>query len=173
MVQIRTRHVMGIATSLVIHIWLAGQAMADDCSRFEQHRDGYLYSTSTGMTQALEGMARQRGVPVEVAAFYWGGTLMQNSDPASLRSLAQLTLATYNWPGNEQRAETAMARIFDERNGRFAGLLVGLMLSDRRGSADSYRARAYLADASRRGSADAAAFLRMHDACYGRAMALN
>ena len=173
MAHTRTRYFIGISFSLVLHVFLAGQALADDCSRFAQHRDGYLHRASAGMGRALETMAHQRGVPVPAAAFYWGGALMQSNDRASLRTLAQLTLATYEWSGNEDRAETAMARIYDERGGVFAGVLVGLMLSDRRGEADPYRARAYLVDSARRGNEDARAFLQMHDACFGRRIALN
>jgi len=173
MAHSRTRYFSGLGVSLMLFFALAGPVLANDCSRYAQHRDGYLHRASAGMDRALQTMARQRGVPVSAAAFYWGGSLMQSNDRASMRTLAQLTLATYEWTGNEARAETAMARIFDERGGRYAGLLVGLMLSDRRGDADPFRARSYLVDAARAGSDDARAFLQMHDACFGRRMALN
>ena len=122
------------------------------------------------MEQQLGSMAAQRQVPVQAAAFYWGGALMQAGDT---RTLAQLTLATARWPGNAERAEVAMTRISDEHHGDLAALLAGMMLSDGRGTDDPYRARAYLVDASRRGNADATAFLGLYDACHTRRVALN
>ena len=162
-----------VCASALASVLVTTSAWADDCSRFAQHRDSYLYNTSAGMEQALAQMAQQRGVPVEAAAFYWGGDLMRANDPASLRSLSLLTLASYGWRNNTDRAETAMARIFNERHHAFAGLLVGLMLSDEQGQADHYQARAYLADASRAGSTDAEAFLALFDRCHRRTMAFN
>jgi hypothetical protein len=173
MFQFRTRHLFGLAASLVLHAWFGSAAFADDCSRYAQYRDSYLYQAAAGIDHSLQAMAHQRGVPVETAAFYWGGTLLQETDPESLRTLAQLTLATYSWEGQSERAETAMARIFDERGGVLAGVLVGLMLSDDHGRQDRYRARAYLADAASRGNRDGEAYLALYDACHGRAMALN
>lgn len=173
MLRIRTRHVFGLFASLVLHFWLAGHAFADDCSRYAQHREAYLQSASHGMEGMLRRMAAERGVTRDVAAFYWGGQLLQGDDPEALRTLAQLTLTTYRWADNRDRAETAMARIFDERGGHFAGLLTGLMLSDDHGPQDPWRARSYLVDAAERGNADAAAFLPLYDACHRRAMAFN
>ncbi|RKR03930.1 hypothetical protein [Maricaulis maris] len=141
-----------------------------DCQRYGQHRDTYLLGVSAGMEEQLEAMARQRQVPVQAAAFYWGGALMQAGDT---RTLAQLTLATAGWPGQGARAERAMARISDEHQGDLAALLAGLMLSDGRGTDDPYRARAYLTDASRRGNTDATAFLGLYEACHSRRVALN
>jgi TPR repeat protein len=173
MFQFRTRHFVGLAASLALHVWFGSSALADDCGRYAQYRDSYLYQASAGIDRSLETMASRRGVPVETAAFYWGGSLLQETDPASLRTVAQLTLATYAWSGRADRAETAMARIFDERGGVFAGLLTGLMLSDDRGPPDHYRARVYLSEAATRGNADARAYLALYDACHDRAMALN
>ena len=102
-----------------------------------------------------------------------GGDLMRAGDPASMRSLALLTLATYSWEGHETRAEAALERMFMERGQVYAGFLAGLMLSDERGPADRYRARAYLRDAANAGSSDAEAFLGLFDACHGRAIAFN
>ena len=173
MALVRMRTLMAIVASVSAHLVFASTAFADDCSRFAQHRDSYLYNTSAGMEQALAQMAQQRGVPVQAAAFYWGGDLMRANDPTSLRSLSLLTLASYGWRDNTDRAETAMERIFNERGHAFAGLLVGLMLSDDQGAADFYQARAYLADASRAGSSDAESFLALFDRCHRRAMAFN
>jgi len=167
------RILFAAATSLVAHIALAGTAVADDCDRYEQHRDAYLYRAGAGMAQAVNQMAESRNVPVEAAAFYWGGDLLRAGDPASMRSLALLTLASYNWDGHEQRAEAALERLFMERQQVYAGFLAGLMLSDDRGPADPYRARAYLRDAADAGSSDAEAFLGLFDACHGRAIAFN
>jgi hypothetical protein len=146
----------------------AGQSA--DCQRYAQHRDNYLQTVGAGMEQQLGSMAAQRQVPVQAAAFYWGGALMQAGDT---RTLAQLTLATARWPGNAARAEVAMTRISDEHHGDLAALLAGMMLSDGRGIDDPYRARAYLVDASRRGNTDATAFLGLYDACHTRRVALN
>lgn len=173
MALVRMRTLMAIVASLSAHLVFASTAFANDCSRFAEHRDSYLYRSSAGMEQALAQMAQQRGVPIEAAAFYWGGDLMRADDPTSLRSLSLLTLASYGWRNNTERAETAMARIFLERDHAFAGLLVGLMLSDDQGEADLYQARAYLADASRAGNRDADAFLALFDRCHRRAMAFN
>lgn len=162
-----------LAVSLGLLAWLGAPALADDCSRFAAARDHYLGTTSEGMTRALDQMARQRQIPVDVAAFYWGGTLLQADDRASLASLAQLTLATYQWQGNWERAEHTMTRIADEHGSRVAALYAGLMFSDNRGARDPWRARAYLAEAAQGGNQDAAAFLTMHDACFGQRMALN
>lgn len=145
-------------------------AQSADCARYGQHRDSYLRGVSAGMEQQLNSMAAQRQVPVQAAAFYWGGALMQAGDT---RTLAQLTLATARWPGQAERAEMAMTRISDERGGDLAALLAGLMLSDGQGIDDPYRARAYLTDASRRGNTDATAFLGLYDACHSRRVALN
>jgi|GEM_PF-2415010 len=140
------------------------------CQRYAQHRDSYLQAVGSAMEQQLGSMAAQRQIPVQAAAFYWGGALMQAGD---MRTLAQLTLATARWPGNAGRAELAMTRISDERQGDLAALLAGMLLSDGRGTDDPYRARAYLVDASRRGNADATAFLGLYDACHTRHVALN
>ena len=120
MALVRMRTLMAIVASVSAHLVFASAALANDCTRFAEHRDSYLYRTSAGMEQALAQMAQQRGVPVEAAAFYWGGDLMRANDPASLRSLALLTLASYGWRNNADRAETAMARIFNERGHAFA-----------------------------------------------------
>ena len=181
MTHIRIRPFALVAISAVLHFWLASVAFAetaantavDSCSRYEDSRDAYLMRASTGMDRALETMAHQRDVPVAAAAFYWGGILLQSDDVASLRSLAQLTLATYRWDGHQQRAERAMARIFNEHGGDFAALLTGLMLTDDRGPRDTIRARSYLLDAARVGNQDAGAFLRLHDACHDRVFALQ
>ena len=145
-------------------------AQSANCQRYAQHRDSYTQAVSAGMEQQLGSMATQRQVPVQAAAFYWGGALMQAGDT---RTLAQLTLATARWPGNAERAETAMTRISDERQGALAALLAGLMLSDGQAIDDPYRARAYLTDASRRGNTDATAFLGLFDACHSRRVAMN
>lgn len=173
MSRFRLRYSVALALSLGLHAWFGASAFADDCSRFADARDAYLGQTGDGMTAALEQMARQRQIPVEAAAFYWGGTLLQANDRASLASLAQLTLATYQWEGQSDRAEHAMTRIADEHGSRVAALYAGLMFSDGRGAPDPYRARAYLAEAARGGNRDAAAFLTMHDACFGQRMAAN
>ncbi|MDG1419198.1 MAG: hypothetical protein P8J78_08420 [Maricaulis sp.] len=181
MTHVRIRPFALIAVSAVLHFWLASVAVADTalhtgsdaCDRYEDGRNAYLMRASVGMDRALETMAHQRNVPVATAAFYWGGILLQSDDNASLRSLAQLTLATYRWDGHEARAERAMARIFDEHGGGFAGLLTGLMLTDDLGPRDTIRARSYLLDAARVGNQDAGAFLRLHDACYDRVFALQ
>ncbi|WP_300531470.1 hypothetical protein [Maricaulis sp.] len=167
------RFAFAAIASLALQLAATDAAEASDCDRFAQHRDSYLYRASAGMGQALEQLAAQRQVPREAAAFYWGGDLMRSSDPSSPRSLALLTLATYDWAGHESRAEAAMADIFHNRGNAFAGLLVGLMLSDQRGAPDAYRARAYLRDASRAGNDEARAFLGLFDACHGRAIAFN
>lgn len=173
MSRFRLRYSLVLTVSLGLHAWFGASALADDCSRFADARDHYLGVTSDGMTRALDQMARQRQIPVEVAAFYWGGTLLQADDRASLASLAQLTLATYRWQGNWERAEHTMTRIADEHDSRVAALYAGLMFSDNRGTRDPWRARAYLAEAAQGGNRDAAAFLEMHDACFGRHVALN
>ncbi|WP_417470965.1 hypothetical protein [Maricaulis sp.] len=167
------RNSLALAAGLGLLAGFGAPALADDCARFAAARDNYLGQTGDGMRQALEQMARQRQVPVEAAAFYWGGTLLQADDRASLASLAQLTLATYQWAGNSDRAEHAMTRIADEHGSRVAALYVGLMFSDDRGARDPYRARAYLAEAADGGNRDAAAFLPMHDACFGQRIASN
>ncbi len=164
---------LAIAFSMGACLLFAGNALANDCDRYEHHRDAYLYRAGASMAQAVNQMAQQRNVPVEAAAFYWGGDLMRAGDPASMRSLALLTLATYSWEGHETRAEAALERMFMERGQVYAGFLAGLMLSDERGPADSYRARAYLRDAADAGSSDAEAFLGLFDACHGRAIAFN
>ncbi|WP_417494429.1 hypothetical protein [Maricaulis sp.] len=173
MSRFRLHSSLAVALSLGLQAGFTAPALADDCSRFAQARDAYLGQTGDGMAAALEQMARQRNIPVEAAAFYWGGTLLQADDRASLASLAQLTLATYQWDDNSDRAEHAMTRIADEHGSRVAALYAGLMFSDGRGVPDPYRARAYLADAAQGGNRDAAAFLPMHDACFGQRMALN
>ncbi len=173
MARNRTRYLMGLAASLALHLWAAGPALANDCAVYAQHRDAYLYRTGSGMDRMLQRMAQQRGTTPALAAFYWGGTLLQSDDPETLRTLAQITLASYGWPEQREQAESAMARIFEERGGQFAGLLSGLMLSDDRGPKDPWRARVYLQDAARQGSQEAEAFLRLYDACTGRQMALN
>lgn len=173
MSRFRFRYSLALAVSLGLHAWFGASAFADDCSRFAAARDNYLGQTGAGMTRALEQMARQREIPVNAAAFYWGGTLLQADDRASLASLAQLTLATYQWQDNSDRAEHAMTRIADEHGSPVAALYAGLMFSDDRGARDLYRARAYLTEAARGGNRDAAAFLPMHDACFGQRMALN
>jgi len=173
MSRFRFRYSLALAVSLGLHTWFGASAFADDCSRFAAARDAYLGQTSDGMTRALEQMARQRQIPVGAAAFYWGGNLLQADDRVSYASLAQLTLATYQWQGNSDRAETTMTRIADEHGSRVAALYAGLMFSDDRGARDPYRARAYLAEAAQGGNRDAASFLAMHDACFGRRMALN
>ena len=145
-------------------------AQSADCQRYGQHRDSYLQGVSAGMEQQLGAMALQRQVPVQAAAFYWGGALLEAGDT---RALAQLTLATARWPGQAERAERAMTRISDEHHGDLAALLAGLMLSDGRAIDDPYRARAYLTDACRRGNQDATAFLGLFDACHSRRVALN
>lgn len=167
------RFAFAAAASLALQFAVTASAEASNCDRFAQHRDGYLDRAAAGMSQALDQLAAQRQVPREAAAFYWGGDLMRAGDASSQRSLALLTLATYEWAGHESRAETAMADIFHNRGNAFAGLLVGLMLSDRRGEPDNYRARAYLRDASRAGNEEARAFLGLFDACHGRALAAN
>ncbi|SDM28389.1 hypothetical protein [Maricaulis salignorans] len=167
------RYSLALALGLAVQAGWGASAQADDCSRFAAARDSYLGQTSDGMTAALEQMARQRQIPVDAAAFYWGGTLLQADDRASLASLAQLTLATYQWQGHWERAEHAMTRIADEHGSRVAALYAGLMFTDNRGARDPYRARAYLAESARGGNRDAAAFLDMHDACSGHRMALN
>lgn len=167
------RFSLALALSLGLHGGFVGPVFADDCSRLAAARDNYLGQTSEGMTAALERMARQRQIPVDAAAFYWGGALLRAEDRASLASLAQLTLATYHWQGNSDRAEHAMTRIADEHGSRVAALYAGLMFSDNRGARDPWRARAYLAGAAQGGNRDAASFLAMHDACFGRNLALN
>lgn len=173
MSRFRLRYSLALAMSLGLHAWFGASALADDCTRFAAARDSYLGQTGDNMTAALEQMASQRDIPVEAAAFYWGGSLLQADDRASLASLAQLTLATYQWQDNAARAENTMTRIADEHGSRVAALYAGLMFSDNRGARDPYRARAYLADAARGGNRDAAAFLPMHDACFGQRMASN
>jgi hypothetical protein len=144
MSRFRFRLPLALAISLGLHAWFGAAAFADDCSRFAAARDAYLGQTGAGMTRSLEQMARQRQIPVDVAAFYWGGSLLQANDRASLASLAQLTLATYQWQDNSERAERTMTRIADEHGSRVAALYAGLMFSDNRGARDPYRARAYL-----------------------------
>lgn len=173
MPRFSVRFVFALAASVAAHLAVTDAALANDCDRFAEHRDGYLYRAGAGMGQALDQLAAQRQVPREAAAFYWGGDLIRAGDASSQRSLALLTLATYEWAGHESRAENAMADIFHNRGNAFAGLLVGLMLSDARGQQDNYRARAYLRDASRAGNTDAGAFLGLFDACHGRALASN
>ncbi len=167
------RSLIAMTASAAAHLAFAGAAFANDCDRYEHHRDAYLYRAGAAMSQAVTQMAQQRNVPVEAAAFYWGGDLMRAGDPASMRSLALLTLASYEWEGHETRAEAALERMFADRGQVYAGFLAGLMLSDDRGPADPYRARAYLRDAADAGSTDADAFLALFDACHGRAMAFN
>jgi hypothetical protein len=173
MAQFGFRGFVASAAGIGLAVGMATAAFADDCSRFNDARDNYLGATAAGMTQALDQMARQRDIPVDVAAFYWGGTLLQADDARSLDSLAQLTLASYGWPGNASRAETTMTRIADEHGSASAALFAGLMFSDQSGTRDSYRARAYLVQAARQGNRDAVAFLPMYDACYARNIALN
>ncbi len=173
MSRFRFRLPLALAISLGLHAWFGAAAFADDCTRFAAARDSYLSQTGEGMARALEQMANQRRIPVDAAAFYWGGALLQADDRASLASLAQLTLATYQWLGNADRAEHTMTRIADERGSRVAAFYAGLMFSDNRGARDPWRARIYLAQAAQGGNRDAAAFLLLHDACFGLRMALN
>lgn len=173
MFRTKIRTCFALAASAALHLAFAGTALANDCERYEHHRDAYLYRAGAAMSQAVNQMAEQRNVPVEAAAFYWGGDLMRAGDPASMRSLALLTLASYEWDGHEERAEAALERLFMERGQVYAGFLAGLMLSDDRGPADPYRARAYLRDTANAGSSDAEAFLGLFDACHGRTMAFN
>ena len=162
-----------IAWSIGAALIGVSHASADSCSDYGVHRDAYLDHVGSGMARQLDAMAARRGVPVEAAAFYWGGTLMQAGDPVSLDSLAQLTLATARWPGQAERAERAMERISMEHGSQMASLLAGLMLSDGRGVDDPYRARAYLSGAARSGNRDASAFMGMLEACEGRRVAFS
>ncbi|MFS2317026.1 hypothetical protein RMQ97_03715 [Maricaulis sp. D1M11] len=158
---------------------LAAAAEADNCQIFAQHRDAYLSAASAGMDQAITNMAQQRNVSREAAAFYWGSQLMQQGDPTSLRQLAQLALTTYYWDGADDRSETSMVRIFEERGGDYAGFLAGLMLSDDRGPQDLERARSLLERAQAAGNTEAGPYIGLFDACHnasprrGRRWAMN
>ena len=146
---------------------LSAAADADDCAAYDRHRDQYLAAAGAGAESMLMRMAGERGVPVEAAAFYWAGDLLRRGDAASLDALAQLTLATYSWRDGQARAEGAMTRLAEEYGSAQAFFYAAMMLSDGRGPADPRRARAYFEEARDAGSAEAAAYLRLYEACHG------
>ena len=170
----RTTKFLAWSAAAALHAALFTQPVnADECERYGVHRDTYLSQSGAGAEQALRQMASQRRVPQEAAAFYWGAQLMRQSDEASLDALAQLTLVTYGWDDNRDRAETAMTRLADERGSARAAFYAGLMLSDGQGPQDPYRARLYLRDAARAGDDNASAFLGLYEACDSLMMAAN
>lgn len=145
----------------------------DSCDRYGAARDLFLDRTAAGIAPHIDTMAAQRGVPREAAAFYWAGALLRSGDEGSMDTLAHLTLASGQWPGQAARAERALERIHADHGSTTAGLLAGLLLSDGRGEDDPYRARAYLADAERAGHSHAGYFRELFDTCHGRRLAMQ